>query len=139
MLFSLNLNAVLNPHGIYVYPFGGVIGRSPADGSIIRLGDWQAAGLTNSRVTVSDFDNIFPEVTGNAEVIHFNLEGIQGDYVDFANLSAGVFDLSKPITATELYIVRNNPELCRKTVFYEQGSLFPPVPSPQAKLTVCGL
>jgi hypothetical protein len=139
--FTLNLNAVLNPSNIFVHPFGGAIGKNPSTGKLISVGDWQDAGLSDVSPYMSSgqFGTAFAQATNRARIVHFNLEGIRGGYIDFANRSTGDFYVAEvPYTATELYLIRQNPSLCRKTVFYEHGSVFPPVPSGEAYAQICG-
>ncbi|NJM07822.1 hypothetical protein HC891_18955 [Candidatus Gracilibacteria bacterium] len=120
-MFTLNLNAKLNSQGVQVHAYG----------------DWVSAGLSD--VPTRYFEKAFTQAVQKAEHIHFNLEGIRGDPVEFAeNLGSGSFK-AWDITATELYRIRYNPALCSKTSFYLQGSTDVSAPSAEMKEKICNI
>jgi RHS repeat-associated protein len=106
--FTFNLNLRFNSERIYVYSYG----------------DWNSQGLATS--PISAFDAAFQEAMTNAERIHYNLEGIRGNPVDFANRygNNGSFAGTNNFAATELYLIRSRG-YCRKTTFWDNGSVNP--------------
>ena len=82
-------------------------------------GMWLKVGLA---YTNEPFEERFYEAVANAEHIHFNLESIQGDPVEFAE-SLGLNGFARGnYTAAELYNIRHS-SLCMKTSFYTEGSI----------------
>lgn len=86
----------------------------------------------------SYFDIAFREAATNAERIHFNLEGIRGNPVEFALRfgNNGQFVGTPHWTATELYIIRTEG-YCPKTTFWDNGSTTP-TPNRLAARQICG-
>jgi hypothetical protein len=101
-----------NSQGIYVYDYG----------------DWVTQRLaTNQGLYITEyFDLAFREVADNAERIHYNLEGIRGNPVTFADTQGnqGRFAGTPNWAATELYIIRTEG-YCNKTTFWQNGSTSP--------------
>jgi hypothetical protein len=118
--FTLKLNVKLNPQNIYVYSFG----------------DWFKKGLTDES-NFASFATIFSQAAQRAAKIHFNLEGIENP-MDYASSGAGGFGDSNYFTAAELYTIKNNPILCQKTDFYDDGNKSL-VPSQSKKILICGV
>jgi len=67
-------------------------------------GEWQEIGLTDGH--------------GG---IHFNLDGIRGNPIEFAQLGGTGNWGSVPWSARELYLIGQNSEWLAKTVFYQNG------------------
>ncbi len=81
-------------------------------------------------------NNLIPAINQaivNAEGIHFNLEGIRGDPVTFANTYGPT---KYYITAYELHVIKTQGH-CQKTKFYQKGSV-DVTEDPSAKLHICG-
>lgn len=93
---------------------------------VFAYGDWMQEGLSSGVFS----DITFREAATNAERIHFNLEGIQGDPVDYSERygNNGRLAGSSSFPATELYIIRKE-NYCRKTTFWDNGSTFPTINS----------
>jgi hypothetical protein len=99
---------------------------------VVQFGEWlddgprQFFGLDKykGKSISTIFDIAFPLVVSKVEVIHFNLDGIRGDPVVFANnFGKGTFGSSSTKwAAVELYTILNSYQLCRKTVFYDNGN-----------------
>jgi hypothetical protein len=91
--------------------------------------DWNTQQLATSDV-YSNFPSAFDEAAINARHIHFNLEGVEGNVITFAETlgNNGTFYPRDPensvITAIELQRIRKFG-LCYKTSFYENGSTTP--------------
>lgn len=86
------------------------------------------------------FDEAFREAATNAERIHFNLEGINQDPIEYAerNGNRGSFaGISQGgyWTAVELYIIRAEGH-CAKTTFWQDGSTNP-IPDRTAWRHIC--
>jgi RHS repeat-associated protein len=107
-------------------------------GNRLVVPGWKGAGLTDFE-GVKNFDSIFDDIAKNADLFHFNLEGIRGDYLDFARGGAEKFSQAPygSITKTELRFVISRPEVCAKTLFYENGSIFPPIPNLALNAKLC--
>lgn len=74
-----------------------------------------------SDVSTLYFSTAFDQATKRAKGIHFNLEGIRGDPILFAETrgSKGKFAPGARFAADELYIIKNDKNLCwNKTKFY---------------------
>ena len=136
--FTINLNAILNPVNIYVYKYNGLTDFNTG-GRPRVYPSWDKVGLSDVFPSLSNFDLAFGQAVERAEIIHFNLEGIRGDYVEFANSSPGSFAQASfgETTATEMFLIKEDPAKCGKTIFYQNGSTIP-IPSPGASLDICG-
>jgi RHS repeat-associated protein len=151
-LFDLtyNLNYWYNPFGISVYPFyesglsmGFDTTRDDVDGK-----PWDAFGkgwFDAQLSTVAPSMNLelsTRQAMKNAQVIHFTLEGIQGDPIAFADNHGGKgnWDNATFYTAAELYVIKEDPELCSKTVFYSESGELLSLPQPDfyKMSAICG-
>jgi hypothetical protein len=126
--FVYNLNILLNPSNIYVTAYA----MLPPTNL-----DWQGAGLTEYS-TVGSFFSAFHQSVENAQVIHFNLAGIDGDPLSFAQ----EFGPNRQrLTAYELYYVASDIRLCSKTIFYNSGGGSnlnpPPEVNHEIKFRIC--
>ena len=108
---------------------------------------WKDWGVTTLDATISvGFGKAFVQAIFNPRVerIHFNLEGIDGDYVDFMTnasndgvyLPKGLRTSNFRVTAWELYTIKSYPHICAKTSFYLNGSVSS-VESLDAKARIC--
>lgn len=122
--FTINLNLKLQPQGISVYAYS----------------EWQAQGLSSVPASLTFFAQAFHEAVQKAEHIHFNLEGISGDPVDFAEKHGAGRPFESFVTAYELYYIRHNPAVClSKTSFYTHGSTDVFVPSAEMSRRICSV
>ena len=119
-IFTYYLNQKLNPENIFVYDYG----------------DWISKGLAT---TYEPFEPRFLEAAQNAEHIHFNLEGIRGDPVEFAETLGRTGFETGNYTAAELYNIRHSTGWCAKTSFYTEGSINVMVESLEMKAKICTL
>jgi RHS repeat-associated protein len=86
-------------------------------------GEWHDIGLTDRRVSSFNFGPSFEQAMNRAGNIHFNLDDIRGDPIEFAKLG-GTGDFGQvPFTARELYLIWQNPEWLAKTIFYQNGQV----------------
>ena len=86
-------------------------------------GQWEDVGLTDGSVSSFNFGPSFRQAMNRAGQIHFSLDGIIGDPVEFARLG-GTGDFGQvPFTARELYLIGKKPEWLAKTVFYKGGEV----------------
>jgi RHS repeat-associated protein len=116
--FWFGLNQRLNPQNIFVY----------------QAQDWFPEGLSAVPAAGDLFPEAFDQATKRAMGIHFNLQGIENpnEYAE-KHGGNGVFSAKDYYTAWELYKIKNNPQLCVKTSFYEDGI----IPSATAKRNIC--
>jgi hypothetical protein len=118
--FTYNLNLKLNSQNIFVYEYG----------------NWERQGLSGP---TRNFEPAFESATTIAKRIHFNLEGIRGDPVVFAEKYGSGRFIDGYFVAWELYQIRRRPDLCRKTDFYTHGSTDVSMPSIAAKAAICSV
>ena len=89
-----------------------------------RWQNWARDGIT--RRSPQRFGRAFSHATRRAKRIHYSLDGI-ADPVAWANRGRAGFVDGKLYSAAELYIIKNDPALLAKTIFYRNGVV---VPSP---------
>ncbi|MCD4739543.1 MAG: hypothetical protein K8R89_09850 [Anaerolineae bacterium] len=90
-------------------------------------GEWQEVGLTDGYASSFDFGSSFEQAMNRAGGIHFSLDGIIGNPIEFAELGGTGNWGSVPWSARELYLIWQNSEWLAKTIFYQNGQT---VPSP---------
>ena len=86
--------------------------------------NWARDGIT--RRTTERFGRAFSHAVKRAKKIHFSLDGID-DPAAFAQKGRRGFVNNRLYSAAELFIIKNDPKLLDKTVFYRGGNV---VPSP---------
>lgn len=86
--------------------------------------NWQSRGLTTTNASTTNramFERAFNETLSKTHVIHFRLDGI-ADPVQAANIGrAGFASTSVPLTYAELHVIRSDPNLLGRTLFYRNG------------------
>lgn len=80
-----------------------------------RWQNWARDGIT--RRTLKRFGRAFSHATRRADKIHFSLDGID-DPVEWAQLGRAGFENNQLYSAAELFIIKNDPALLAKTIFY---------------------
>ena len=86
---------------------------------------WKLNGLTRRDPFGQHFGRVFNNAASNARHIYFNLQGIS-DPLASARLGRGGF-FGGNYTNAELHLIRSNPALLQKTIFFNGGVQ---VPSP---------
>jgi hypothetical protein len=90
-------------------------------------GEWVDVGLSDVEPSFiyGDWETAFTQAMDRSGKIHFNLDGIIGDPVEFARLGSmsGPGSGGTPITAWELNQIRNNADWLSKTIFYRNGQV----------------
>jgi hypothetical protein len=88
--------------------------------------DWEEAGLTSKPVrgvSPEQFGQAAQEAFGNAKGIRFDLTGIPD--AKAAALEGAKGWQYNNLTNAELNLIKNNPELLKKTTFYRDGKVVP--------------